>query len=79
MSHVPWLATGSTFMFTLISYLWILFILTILIAPIVVGLMNRPKKAKLATTEPTVEGMDAAPVEEPAPDFTDEFAEMKPS
>jgi hypothetical protein len=71
-------------MFTLISYLWILFILTVLIAPIVVGLMSRPKRTKApaanpADGEPTGGGTEGASAEEPVLDFTDELAEMKPN
>ncbi|MCU0708825.1 MAG: hypothetical protein MUF23_11085 [Pirellula sp.] len=62
-------------MFTLISYLWILFMLAVLITPIVIGLMNKPKKAKSAATEPSLEGM-GAPEEQQVLDFGDELAQM---
>jgi hypothetical protein len=78
------LAHGFSFMFTLISYLWILFILTVLIAPLVVGLMSRPKRIKVAATEPankdtTGDATDGVPAEEPVLDFNDELAEVKPN
>lgn len=64
-------------MFTVISYLWLVFILTVLIAPIVVGLMSRPKKVKATNEEPQVEGLEEAPVQEQPPEFGDELAEME--
>lgn len=71
-------------MFTLISYLWILFILTVLIAPLVVGLMSRPKRTKVATTEPATgdvagDATDGVREEEPVLELNDELAEMKPN
>jgi hypothetical protein len=82
--HPLRLANGFTFMFTLISYLWILFTLTVLIAPLVVGLMSRPKRTKPAVAnaaagEPTDAATEEAPAEEPVLDFNDELAEMKPN
>lgn len=74
------MANGFTFMFTLISYLWILFTLTVLVAPLVVGLMSRPKRTKpTAAQEPTEVAAEEAPAEEPVLDFNDELAEMKPN
>jgi len=64
-------------MFTVISYLWLVFILTVLIAPIVVGLMSRPKKVKATNEEPQVEGLEESPVQEQPPEFGDELAEME--
>ena len=64
-------------MFILISYLWLVFILTVLIAPIVVGLMSRPKKIQATNDEPQVEGLEEAPTQEEPPEFGDELAEME--
>lgn len=64
-------------MFTLISYLWLAFILAVLIAPIVVGLMSRPKKTQTTNEEPQVEGLEEAPTQEATPEFGDELAEME--
>lgn len=64
-------------MFILISYLWLVFILTVLIVPIVVGLMSRPKKMQATNDEPQVEGLEEAPTPEEPPEFGDELAEME--
>ena len=64
-------------MFILISYLWLVFILAVLIAPIVVGLMSRPKKIQATNEEPQVEGLEEAPTQEAAPELGDELAEME--
>ncbi|MFO0013819.1 MAG: hypothetical protein ACK553_13845 [Planctomycetota bacterium] len=64
-------------MFTIISYLWILFILTVLILPIVIGLMSRPKRMKASASEPQVAGLDGDPSEAPVLDFGDELADME--
>lgn len=62
-------------LYPLISYLWILFILTVLVAPLVVGVMSRPKRAKPAKNPPPGEsGMSEAPVEDQVLDFGDELA-----
>lgn len=63
-------------MFTLISYLWILFTLTVLFAPLVIGFLSRPKKVKGAKNQEVVEGAEDSPGVEPAPDFGDELAEV---
>ncbi len=74
----PRLANGSTIMFTLISYLWLLFILAVLLAPMVVGLMSRPKKVKGAKNKSQKEGAEETPSEEQVLDFQDELVEMDP-
>lgn len=63
-------------MYTLISYLWILLVLIVVITPIVVGLMTRPKKVKTPASEPNVDGM-GAPEEQQVLDFGDELAQME--
>jgi hypothetical protein len=65
-------------MFGLLPYLWMALMLAVLITPIVVGAMNRPKKSRVAS-EPNVDGMaDGSPEEQQVLDFGDELAEMDP-
>lgn len=64
-------------MFTVISYLWLLFLLAVLIAPIVASLMSRPRKIKATNDEPKIEGLEESPAQEQAPEFGDELAEME--
>ena len=49
--------------------------LAVLITPIVIGVINKPKRVKSAATEPNVEEM-GAPEEQQVLDFGDELAQM---
>ncbi|MFN6128341.1 MAG: hypothetical protein ACK494_05530 [Planctomycetota bacterium] len=63
-------------MFTLISYHWLLFILAVLLAPMIVGLMSRPKKVKGAKKKSQEDGAEETPGAEQGLDFQDELVEM---
>jgi len=63
-------------LFTLISYLWILFTVTILFAPLVVGFLSRPKKVKRVKNQEAGDAAEEAPVVEQVPEFGDELAEV---
>jgi hypothetical protein len=63
-------------MFTVISYLWLLFLLTVAIVPLVVGFLSRPKKKLSLSSEPQVDGLDESAPNEPVLDFGDELAQM---
>ncbi len=62
-------------MFALLPYLCMAFMLAVVVAPIVVGLRNRPKRQpRPVTAEPQI-GEDGMPEEQEVLDFGDELAE----
>jgi hypothetical protein len=64
-------------MYTLLPYLWMLFMVAIIITTIVAAIRSRPKKApKVAAADPIHTGTDPLmdPEAEPAMDFGDELA-----
>jgi hypothetical protein len=65
-------------MFAMLPFLWMAFMLTVLVLPIVEGIRSRPKAQPKTAAENLPLGEDGLPEEAQILDFGDEMAEMEP-